>query len=94
MWVHPQVFYLLILLVPVPDGSIPALRPAFAVRVRVIPRVWVWVAYLRAAGLPVLLPSSKASVTGSSAEHVEAKKINSESCEQVNVAPVELVKAN
>ena len=31
---------------------------------------------------------------GSSAEHVEAKKITSESCEQVNVAPAELVKEN
>ena len=38
--------------------------------------------------------SSKASVTGSSAEYVEAKKITSESCEQVNVAPAELVKEN
>ena len=38
--------------------------------------------------------SSKASVMGSSAKHVEAKKITSESCEQVNVAPAELVKAN
>ena len=38
--------------------------------------------------------SFKASVTGSSAEHVEAKKITSESCEQVNVAPAEVVKAN
>ena len=31
---------------------------------------------------------------GSSAEHVEAKKITSESCEQDNIAPAELVKAN
>ena len=29
--------------------------------------------------------SSKVSVMGSSAEHIGAKKINSESCEQVNV---------
>ena len=38
--------------------------------------------------------SSKASVMGSSTEHIEAKKITSESCEQVNVAPAELVKEN
>ena len=33
-------------------------------------------------------------MTSSSAKHAEAKKITSESCEQVNVAPAELVKAN
>ena len=39
-----------------PQCSMPALRPTFAVWVRVIPRVQVRVAHLRAAGLPVLLP--------------------------------------
>ena len=38
--------------------------------------------------------SSKISVTGSSAECVEAKKIASESCAQVSVAPAESVKEN
>ena len=38
--------------------------------------------------------SSKAPVTGSSAECAEAKKIASESCGQVNVALAESVKEN
>ena len=38
-------------------GSVPTLRPAFAVWVRVIPWVRVQVAHLRAMGLPVLLPN-------------------------------------
>ena len=38
--------------------------------------------------------SADASVTGSSSECAEAKKITSESCEQVNVGTAELVKKN
>ena len=38
--------------------------------------------------------SSEASITGSSAECTEVKKIASESCRQVNVRAAELVKEN
>ena len=38
--------------------------------------------------------SSKASVTGSSAEYIKAKKIASKSCGQVNAPPAESVKGN
>ena len=44
-------------------GSIPTLRPAFAVQVRVIPQVRVRVVYLRAAGLPMLLPNCSSIIT-------------------------------
>ena len=63
MRVHPRVFCVDPHAGTRTRGSVPALRPAFALRVRGIPRVRVRVAHLRPAGLPVLLPTDHSAVS-------------------------------